>query len=106
MELVEKLATANMERMRALYAPIYKWCELFETPREPGDEKTDFDGAFYRALDQIVRRPDFRIDELATVLGLHFTSTLEGAGCGDYFEEVIARAKIVREFVEVRGEVA
>jgi hypothetical protein len=65
----------------------------------------DFDGEFYRALNMTVRRPDFRVEELRIVLGLHFTSTLEEGGYGEYFDELIERATGVREFVIALGDV-
>ena len=105
MEISESIMRADLERREALYAPLYRWCELLVTPHNPGAPKIDIDAEFYRALDQIVRCDGFSVEEVSELLAAHFCGDLDFPECAAYHEELCARTKAIREFLEARGEV-
>ena len=103
MQISESLLREDLERRAETYAPLFRWCELLFSEREPGEPKSDMDAEFYRALDQVVRRNDFSIEDVRELLEAQFCSYLDDPSFAAYCDELCARAKIVREFVEARG---
>ncbi len=104
MNILEGDPFTEMNQRAALYAPLYAWCQLLVTPYDPDAPKIDMDAEFYRALDQVVRHDDFSVDEVAKLLAAYFCGDLDFPECAEYHHDLCWRAKVVREYVEARGE--
>jgi hypothetical protein len=97
---VDQHQQADKSEPFELYRPISEWVESLYGAAEDDDVTA----RYYRALDQIVRHPDFDLDDLREVLVNGWVDFADHPSSRERIDEIIWCSRAIRQFLEAKGE--